>query len=98
MHEFYHRGVVIVLMLCHDADMETKESEMNDHNSMKADEYAQRQGEMDELDDAVHVELTKVISGVPEWIDKLWTQEHENEAIEEAKRRVMKAIKERNEL
>ena len=66
---------------------------MTDYNSMKADEYAQRQGEMDEFDNAVQCELVKVVSEVPEWIDKLWTQEHENEAIEEAKRRVMQAIK-----
>ena len=28
MHEFYHRGVVIVLMWCHDWPTETKEADM----------------------------------------------------------------------
>ena len=60
MHEFYHRGVVIVLMWCHDWPIETWEIDMTDYNSMKADEYAQRQGEIDEFDNAVIIWFNKV--------------------------------------
>ena len=97
MHEFYHRGVVIVLMWCHDWPIETKEMDMTDYNSMKADEYAQRQGEMDDIDNDV-VDMSVIVeSELPDWVD-LGARDYLGDLIwDEAKRRVMQAIKERNE-
>ena len=97
MHEFYHRGVVIVLMWCHDWPTETKEMDMTDYNSMKADEYAQRQGEMDDIDNDV-VDMSVIVeSELPDWVD-LGARDYLGDLIwDEAKRRVMQAIKERNE-
>ena len=97
MHEFYHRGVVIVLMWCHDWPTETKEMDMTDYNSMKADEYAQRQGEMDDIDNDV-VDMSVIVeSELPDWVD-LGAIDYLGDLIwDEAKRRVMQAIKERNE-
>lgn len=97
MHEFYHRGVVIVLMWCHDWPTKTKEMDMTDYNSMKADEYAQRQGEMDDIDNDV-VDMSVIVeSELPDWVD-LGARDYLGDLIwDEAKRRVMQAIKERNE-
>ena len=97
MHEFYHRGVVIVLMWCHDWPIETKEMDMTDYNSMKADEYAQRQGGMDDIDNDV-VDMSVIVeSELPDWVD-LGARDYLGDLIwDEAKRRVMQAIKERNE-
>ena len=97
MHEFYHRGVVIVLMWCHDWPTETKEMDMTDYNSMKADEYAQRQGEMDDIDNDV-VDMSVIVeSELPDWVD-LGARDYLGDLIwDEAKRRVMQAIKEGNE-
>ena len=97
MHEFYHRGVVIVLMWCHDWPIETKALDMTDYNSMKADEYARRQGEMDDIDNDV-VDMSVIVeSELPDWVD-LGARDYLGDLIwDEAKRRVMLAIKERGE-
>ena len=97
MHEFYHTGVVIVSVWCHDWPIETKEMDMTDYNSMKADEYAQRQGEMDDIDNDV-VDMSVIVeSELPDWVD-LGARDYLGDLIwDEAKRRVMQAIKERNE-
>ena len=42
---------------------------MTDYNSMKSDEYAQRQGEMDELDNAIDV-MELIVSN--EMDEKAW--------------------------
>ena len=70
---------------------------MSDYNSMKADEYAQRQGEIDELDNQVERIASELISQLPEWIEGRLLTRCEISAIHEARRRVMKAINERNE-
>lgn len=72
---------------------------MTDYNSMKADEYAQRQGEIDELDNAI--DLMEIIV-MNEMDDKAWFEgrpinEFSTVIRAEAKRRVMQAIKERGE-
>ena len=72
---------------------------MTDYNSMKADEYAQRQGEMDELDNAIDLMELIVMN---EMEDKAWfgggpINEFATAIRAEAKRRVMQAIKERGE-
>ena len=70
---------------------------MTDYNSMKADEYAQRQGEMDEFDDAINDAMFYVIEELPDWVI-ISREVSICEMCEmEAKRRVMQAIKERNE-
>lgn len=70
---------------------------MNDYNLIKADEHAERMGEMDEFDNAMDIEEIAVLDEVPDWIDSLWSTEHRVAARAEAKRRVMQAIKERGE-
>lgn len=70
---------------------------MTDYNSMKADEYAQRQGEMDELDNQIEHIASELISQLPEWVKGRLLTRCEISAIHEAKRRVMRAVKERNE-
>ena len=70
---------------------------MTDYNSMKADEYAQRLGEMDEFDNQVERISSELISQLPEWIEGRLLTRCEISAIHEARRRVMQAIKERNE-
>jgi hypothetical protein len=97
MHEFYHRGVVIVLMWCHDWLIETQEIEMTDHNSMKADEYAQRQAEMDYLDNEIIAMMDLVEDELPSWVDISQGGDLDDIIYDEAMRRVMQAIKERNE-
>lgn len=70
---------------------------MTDYNSMKADEYAQRQGEMDDIDNDV-VDMSVIVeSELPDWVD-LGARDYLGDLIwDEAKRRVMQAIKERSE-
>ena len=77
---------------------------MTDYNSMKADEYAQRLGEIDEFYDEVErVELEiervadEVYSELPEWIQADSNRNIGDIITDEAKRRVMQAIKERHE-
>lgn len=70
---------------------------MTDYNSMKADEYAQRQGEMDEIDNMAVDMAVIVESELPNWID-LGARDYLGDLIwDEAKRRVTQAIKERGE-
>ena len=70
---------------------------MTDHNSMKADEYAQRQGEMDEFDDAVNVAADECCEELPDWVKSDGNRLIVSIIMDEAKRRVMRAIKERSE-
>ena len=70
---------------------------MTDYNSMKADEYAQRQGEMDEFDNQVEHIACELMSELPSWLLNKIEMQCEIVALSEAKRRVMQAIKERNE-
>lgn len=70
---------------------------MTDHNSMKADEYAQRQGEMDEFDNAIDEMIDVVIEELPEWVFDYGPDSLQVKIRLEAKRRVMQSIKERNE-
>ena len=70
---------------------------MTDFNSMKADEHAQRLGEMDEFDDAINDAMFYVIEELPDWVI-ISREVSICEMCEmEAKRRVMQAIKERSE-
>lgn len=69
---------------------------MTDYNSMKADEYAQRQGVMDDMDNAIDEMIDVVLSEVPEWLfdgEAIIGVAARNEAI----RRVAKARRERSE-
>ena len=70
---------------------------MTDYNSMKADEYAQRQGEMDEFDNAVSVAADECYEELPAWVMEDGNRLIVSIIMDEAKRRVMLAIKERNE-
>jgi len=84
-------------MRCHDWLIETQEDEMTDYNSMNADEYAQRQGEMDELDNEIVAMMDCVEYELPSWVDVSQGGDLDDIIYTEAKRRVMQAIKERNE-
>ena len=70
---------------------------MTDYNSMKADEYAQRQGIEQELEFEIERMADEVYSELPEWIQDLDSGYIGDLSYDEAKRRVMQAIKERNE-
>lgn len=72
---------------------------MTDYNNMKAGEYAQRQGEMDDIDNAIDEMIDVVMSEVPEWMFEFnsETSSVSGKIYCEAKRRVMQAIKERDE-
>ena len=72
---------------------------MTDYNSMKADEYAQRLGEMDEMDNAIDEMVDVVTNEVPEWMFEFnsETSSVSGKIYCEAKRRVMQAIKERGD-
>lgn len=70
---------------------------MTDYNSMKADEYAQRQGEMDDVDVLIEMAADEVYSELPEFIQNSDKLTIDDIVYEEAKRRVMQAIKERDE-
>lgn len=70
---------------------------MTDYNSMKADEYAQRLGDMDELDALIEEATDAVCAELPEFIQNSSKLTIDDIIYEEAKRRVMLAIKERNE-
>lgn len=97
MHEFYHIGVVIVLMWCHDCPTETKEVDMTDYNSMKADEHAQQSGAEQGLDLEIERMAEEVYIELPEWIQADSNRNIGDIITGEAKRRVMLAIKERSE-
>ena len=70
---------------------------MTDYNSMKADEYAQRQGVEQELEFEIERMAEEVYSELPEWIQADSNRNIGDIITDEAKRRVMQAIKERNE-
>ena len=70
---------------------------MSDYNSMKADEYAQRQGEMDGIDNYIVDISIAVERELPMWIRNIESSYIEDLIWDEAKRRVMQAIKERSE-
>lgn len=70
---------------------------MTDYNSMKADEYAQRQGELDELDSQVEVVADELFESIPDWLKNYAPEFLASASYGEAKRRVMQAIKERGE-
>ena len=70
---------------------------MTDYNSMKADEYAQRQGVEQELEIEIERMAEEVYSELPEWIQADSNSNIGDIITDEAKRRVMQAIKERGE-
>ena len=70
---------------------------MTDYNSMKADEYAQRQGVEQELDLEIERMEEEVYSELPEWIQADSNRNIGDIITDEAKRRVMRAIKESGE-
>lgn len=70
---------------------------MTDHNSMKADEYAQRLGDEQLLSIDIENMSNSVFDEIPQWMIHLYDDETEVAVYAEAKRRVMQAIKERNE-
>ena len=70
---------------------------MTDYNSMKADEYAQRLGEMDELDALIEEAVDAICTELPEFIKNSSKLAIDDIIYDEAKRRVMQAIKERSE-
>ena len=70
---------------------------MTDYNSMKADEYAQRHGVEQELEFEIERVADEVYSELPDWIQALDSCYIGDLSYDEAKRRVMQAIKERNE-
>ena len=70
---------------------------MTDYNSMKADEYAQRQGMEQELEFEIERMADAVYNELPEWIQADSNRNIGDIITDEAKRRVMLAIKERSE-
>ena len=70
---------------------------MTDYNSMKADEYAQRHGEMDDMENAIVAMMAAVESELPEWVWRNGYHDIDEIVYRESKRRVMLAIKKRSE-
>lgn len=70
---------------------------MTCYNSMKADEYAQRLGIEQELELEIERVAEDVYSELPEWIQADSNRNIGDIITDEAKRRVMRAIKERSE-
>ena len=70
---------------------------MTDYNSMKADEYAQRHGMEQELEFEIERMAEEVYSELPEWIQADSNRNIGDIITDEAKRRVMQAIKDGNE-
>lgn len=70
---------------------------MTDYNSMKADEYAQRLGEIDEIENHIVEMSIDVERELPMWIRKIDSSYIEDLVWDEARRRVMQATKERDE-
>lgn len=68
---------------------------MTCYNSMKADEYAQRQGEMDDLDDAIDELADKLLDELPIWVQEL--SFIESAARDEAKSRIVDSVYFRSE-
>lgn len=70
---------------------------MTDYNSIKADEYARRQGMEQELEFEIERMADAVYSELPKWIQAGSNRNIGDIITDEAKRRVMLAIKERSE-
>lgn len=70
---------------------------MSDYNSMKADEYAQRLGIEQELEMEIELMANEVSLELPEWAQFVSNSRLIDLIEDEAKRRVMQAIKERDE-
>ena len=70
---------------------------MTDCNSMKSDEYARRIGVEQELEFEIERMADAVYSELPEWIQADSNRNIGDIITDEARRRVMRAIKERNE-
>lgn len=70
---------------------------MTCYNSMKADEYAQRQGIEQELEFEIERISDEISIEIPSWAWDISINELSKIVQVEAKRRVMQAIKERNE-
>lgn len=70
---------------------------MTDYNSMKANEYAQRQGVEQGLEFEIERISDELSSEIPSWAWDISISELSKIVMVEAKRRVMLAIKERNE-
>lgn len=70
---------------------------MTDYNSMKADEYARRLGIEQELELEIERVAECVYSELPEWIQVDSNRNIGDIITDEARRRVMQAIKERSE-
>ena len=70
---------------------------MTDYNSMKADEHAQQSGAEQELDLEIERVAEDVYGELPEWIQDLDSGYIGDLSYDEAKRRVVQAIKERSE-
>ena len=68
---------------------------MTDYNSMKADEYAQRLCEMDDMDDAIDELADKLLDELPIWVQEL--SFIESAARDEAKSRIVDSFYFRNE-
>ena len=70
---------------------------MTDYNSMKADEYAHQLGLEQELEMEIERMADAVYSELPEWIQADSNRNIGDIITDEAKRRVMQAIKDGNE-
>lgn len=70
---------------------------MTDYNGMKADEYAQRLGIEQELEMEIELMANEVSLELPEWAQFVSNSRLIDLIEDEAKRRVMQAIKERDE-
>ena len=70
---------------------------MTDYNSMKSDEYAQQLGLEQELEMEIELMANEVSLELPEWAQFVSNSRLIDLIEDEAKRRVMQAIKERNE-
>lgn len=70
---------------------------MTDYNSMKADEYAHQLGLEQELEMEIELMANEVSLELPEWAQFVSNSRLIDLIEDEAKRRVMQAIKERNE-
>lgn len=70
---------------------------MSDYNSMKADEYAHKLGIEQWLEMEIELMANEVSLELPEWAQFVSNSRLIDLIEDEAKRRVMLAIKERNE-
>lgn len=68
---------------------------MIDYNSIKADEYAQQQGEMDGFDNAIDELADKLLDELPVWVQEL--SFIESAARDEARSRIVDSVYFRDE-